>query len=534
MPEKSNSFQVGYYIDLALRHRWLIIIPFCLAMIVGIYLALTLPKIYMASTLIMVEPQAVPSNYVQSIVSTAVGARISTISQQIMSRTNLERIIKKFNLFSDPGSKNLFLEAKVAAIRKRIEVDVTRSSGREGADTFTVSYSGSDPETVMQVANELASAFIEENLKVREAQAIGTSSFLDAQLHSMREQLEIVEERIRDYRKQNMGQLPEQLEANLRALDRLQEQLNERQKGLQDAKNRLILINNQIDTNQRSLPATVATPAVPNEPLTLNQLKAQLEDLTAKYTDRHPDVVRLKRRIEEFEAKIERGEFEVTQSAPSSGIGLQTGQIPDRVSADQLQQRQAILLEIRNLQAEIPEVERQIRNYQNRVEDTPKREEEMLELNRDYRNLQEAYNSLLNRKLEADISVSMEKKQKGEQFRVIDNARLPQTPVSPDMRRLLILTLAVGLGIGGGLVYLLDFFDTSIRQPNDFEQSSGVAVLATIPKIYRRRDLRLRRLNQVCTAISVFVALALFSGFASLALLGVNPTLELVQRFAKL
>jgi polysaccharide chain length determinant protein (PEP-CTERM system associated) len=528
MPEKSNSFQIGYYVDLALRHRWLIITPFCLAMIVGIYFALTLPKIYMASTLILVEPQEVSSKYVQSIVTTDIGSRISTIKQQITSRTNLERIINKFNLLSNPGSENMFMEAKVASIRNFIEVNISGNTAGS-PNTFSVSFKGADPETVMRVANDLASSFIEENLKVREAQAVGTTDFLDTQLQSLRKQLEVVEERIREYRRGNMGELPEQLEANLRAIDRLQEQLNVKQKSLQDAKNRLILIDNQIEAYQRS-PQTTQ----PNEPLTLNQLKAQLEDLSAKYTDRHPDVVRLKRRIEEFPAQLSRGELKAMWDTPSSGSAGPAGIVPDRVSAEQSQQRQAILLEMRTLQAEIPDLERQIRNYQQRIENTPKKEEEMLELNRDYRNLQEAYNSLLNRKLEADISVSMEKKQKGEQFRVIDNARLPQTPISPDMRRLLMLTVAVGLGIGGGLVFLLDFFDTSIRQPDDFERSSGVAVLATIPRIYQRKDMRLRRLNQVFTGVSVFIALALFGGFASLTLVGVEPTLELVQRFAKL
>jgi uncharacterized protein involved in exopolysaccharide biosynthesis len=253
MSEKSTSFQIGYYIDLALRHRWFIIIPFCLAMIAGIYLALTLPRIYMASTMIMVEPQAVPSNFVQSIVTTDISTRINSISQEIMSRSNLERAIKKMNLFSGPGYKKVFMEDMIASMRSRIEVKVTQTRGRYGggADMFTVAYRDSDPEIVMKVANELTASVIEENLKLREDQAVGTSDFLDVQLKSMREQLEVVEDRISGYRKNNMGQLPEQLEANLRALDRLQEQLNEKQKSLQDTKNRLILINNQIDTSQR-------------------------------------------------------------------------------------------------------------------------------------------------------------------------------------------------------------------------------------------------------------------------------------------
>jgi uncharacterized protein involved in exopolysaccharide biosynthesis len=282
------------------------------------------------------------------------------------------------------------------------------------------------------------------------------------------------------------------------------------------------------------MPVTSATPTQPNEPLTLNQLKAQLEDLSAKYTDRHPDVVRLKRRIEESEAKASRGELQAMGSSPSSENILPADSVTDRILADQIQQRAEIQFEIRNLESEIPKIQREIIDYQQRVENTPKREEELLGLKRDYHNLQQSYQSLLNRKMEADIAVSMERKQKGEQFRIIDYAQVPQRPISPDMMRLLLFTVAVGLGIGGGLVFLLDFFDTSIRQPDDFERSSGVAVLATIPRIYQRRDVRLRRLNQVFTGISVFIALALFSGFASLTLVGVEPTLELVQRVAKL
>ena len=270
-----------------------------------------------------------------------------------------------------------------------------------------------------------------------------------------------------------------------------------------------------------------------NGPIPLADI-AKRQDLSAKYTDRHPDVIRLKRRIEELESKEKSGEIGAAASSQLTGNRPRTEPTSDRLLEDQIRQREEVILEISNLESEISMLQRQMGNYQQRVENTPKMEEELLELKRDYQNIQDSYSSLLNRKLEADIAVSMEKKQKGEQFRVIDNARLPQKPVSPDMRRLLLLTVAVGLGLGGGLVFLLDFFDTSIRQTDNFEYESGVAVLATIPKIYRRRDIRLRRLNQIVTAISVLIALALFTGFASLALVGVEPTMELVSRFAKL
>jgi uncharacterized protein involved in exopolysaccharide biosynthesis len=160
-------------IEIIVRHRWYIIIPFCLSMMTGIYFALTLTKVYSAGTLILVQPQLIPSNYVQSIVSASLGSRINTLSQQIMSRTNLEKIISEFKLYSGPKSKNMFMEDKIESMRRRITVDVTRS--RRATNAFSISFKGKDPEKVMKVTNALATFFIDENLKKREAQAIGTS-----------------------------------------------------------------------------------------------------------------------------------------------------------------------------------------------------------------------------------------------------------------------------------------------------------------------------------------------------------------------
>lgn len=307
--EKSDTFQIDYYLELAVKRRWLLIIPFCIAMLVGMYFAFVLPKIYQANTLILVRPQRVPTDYVRSIVSTDIDQRINTIRQQILSRTNLERIIEKLNLFSGPDHADMFMEDKIGSIRKRIDVEVTRSSRRSGADAFSVSYRGSDPQTVMNVANTLANFFIDENLKVREAQAIGTSGFLDDQLNSVRTRLEEVEKQLGEYRKKYMGELPEQLDTNLRVLDRLQLQLNERQANLQEAKNRLLLLDQQIEANKNSQAAGVAAASDTGQPLTVAQLKQQLADLKANYTDRHPDVIRLKRQIQDFEGGATANEY---------------------------------------------------------------------------------------------------------------------------------------------------------------------------------------------------------------------------------
>ena len=536
MREKSDTFKIDHYLGLVLKHRWLLIIPFCLAMGVGIYLAVTLPKIYEAKTLILVLPQRVPSNYVQSIVTTDIDSRISSISEQILSRSNLEKIIEKYGLFSDPKYSGMFLEDMVGALRERIEVEVNRGRRGSDSDAFSISFRGSHPKTVMEVTNRLAGSFINENLKVREAQATGTSDFLAEELETKRRHLEKVEQKLREYRRQYMGELPEQLDANLRMLERLQSQLNQREKTLRDDKSRLAVIENQIGENRKILAENRAAGTVSdeNDEVSLELLKAQLATLKSNYTDRHPDVIKLKSQIAELEAQYKTGEPIPSGESGPNLPGDPALQLVSNTLNDLMSQRVDLSGEIKNVTQEITELKQQLGVYQQRVEKTPKREQELMALKRDYENTQESYNSLLNRKLEAEIAVNMEKKQQGEQFRIIDRAALPRIPVSPDMRKLFLISMAAGLGLGGGLIFLLDFLNPSLKQPKDYQIDLGLPVLATIPKLLSPKDKILRRLNRAMTAVSLVFAAALTAGFGLLVLKGVEPVVELVGKYLKI
>jgi polysaccharide chain length determinant protein (PEP-CTERM system associated) len=528
-----NEIQKFYY--LVLRKRWFVMISFCVAMIAGIYVALISPPIYQASTLILVEPQRVPSDYVKTIVSSDLESRVSTIQQQILSRSNLEKIIKEFRLFSEPKHQKMFMEDKIENLRKNIQVQVTKSEST--SEAFSVSFKGRNPQTVKTIANTLAAIFIDENLKIREAQAAGTSDFLDGELDEMRERLEQVEASLRAYRKRNMGELPEQLESNLKILTTLQVQLEERKDRLRTERNRLLILESEIEESKNLLATTGSTVEsdLGGAP-TPEQLRAQLAELKSNYTDRHPDVIKLKSRIDDLEAKYRSGELESSKTAPFSAntSGSQIPKIIPNTLRVKILQQSEIKTEIYDLEEDIANINQQIKDYQLRVERTPKREEELMSLRRDYDNIQLSYSSLLNRKLEAEIAVDMEKKQKAEQFRILDYARVPQRPVSPDMKRLLLLSVVAGLGIGFGLIFLLDFFDTSLKDPNELEPDLGVSVLATIPRIYRRGDKIWLSLNKVMSVFSIAIALTLFAGFALLALKGIDPTMEILRNLVKM
>lgn len=488
-----------FVFDMVMRRRWIILVPLCLSLIVGIYLVHVLPRVYEAKTLILIESQRVPQDYVKSIVTEDTAQRINTISQQILSTSNLEKIINDFRLFGSSEDTKLFLEDKVANLRKRISVDVM--GNRRETEAFTISFKGQDPEKVMKVANGLASSFIDKNLKERESQAEGTSQFLDSELETMRKRLEGVEEAIKNYRERNMGELPEQLDTNLRIVDRLQQNLGNQEQQLREAKTRLADLQNRSTRNgQNTAPVVIIdSTGNPNQVAgaNLDDLKAELQRLLSKYTPKHPDVVRLQNRIAEIEA-------DQTDGSKGGGAAIPPGlrsQIKDTVR------------EIQVSETDIESLKKQIAEYQARIEQTPKREQELLGLRRDYQNIQASYDSLLHRKLEADIAVNMERKQKGEQFRVVDPARLPQRPVEPDTRKLFLMVIALGCSLGVGSAFVLEILNASFHSPAEIEEQYEIPVITTIPFLVQQRDIVLRKINDsasiaftglVCVLLLVF------------------------------
>jgi polysaccharide chain length determinant protein (PEP-CTERM system associated) len=509
-PAKTEMIKPEQVLEIISRRRWCIIPPICLALLVGIYLAIILPKVYKAETLILVEAQRVPAEFVRSIVTEDIMSRISTISEQILSRTNLERIIDQFNLFSDSNQNDALLEDKVDALRKAIIIDVSKN--RRQANAFSIAFKAREPELAADIANALASAFINENMKVREAQASGTSDFLEAELNTMRARLEEQEQILMEFRKQHMGELPVQLDSNLRILDGLHKQLSDRQANLRAAREQLAAARNLMAV----APAASANGNIAGDrAMSLPELRAELLRLEARYTEKHPDIIRHKSMIAEMEKK----------AAAQSSMGGEP-----QASADSLEnvgQMGDLNREIRYLEGDIANLQSQIRSYEGRVETTPRREQELVAIQRDYDNIRQSYQNLLNRKLEAEISLNMERKQKGEQFRVLDFALAPIRPVEPDMRKLFLVVMAAGFALAGGLVFILEYLNTAFRAPTEMEKTLGIPVLATIPVLDNSRRRLLRWCNQGFTAASVVFCLVLFGAFSTLIFYGIEPTINL-------
>ena len=556
--------KIDHYLQLTIKLRWLVIIPLIFTLSAGMYMSITVPRVYEARTLILVEPQRVPTQYVQSIVDSDINSRVDTIKQQVLSRTSLENIIRQFDLFSEPEHENMFMEDKLESLRRRIAIEVTRA--RRGANAFEITFKGRHPEQVKNVVNSLANSFIDINLKVREEKAIGARNFLISQLEDMRKRLIETEDAIRTYRLEHMGELPEQLTANLKMLDRLQVKSTERFESLREAKERLRAFEQNAEERMQVLDGQMAQfnsqqsflddlmidendieRGVESE---IRKLESEYKYLLTKYTPNHPDVIRLGKQIAEIEIK-QKDEIEEQQaeqdvkdfdgqiteiseltSEDSAGILIsEMERAKEKLVKEIETQRQALLLEVKEIDQEIAQIKKDMAEYQRRVDATPKREQDLISLKRDYRNIDKSYSSLLDLKLQADRAVSIEINSKGEQFRIVDPAKLPQKPISPDVKKFLVLAVAAGLAIGGGLIFLIDFLNSSIRKPDELEDAMGIPVLTSIPRIYRRRDHVIKWANICASGVFLMITFGLLSGFSLMALKGVDQTLALVKRF---
>jgi polysaccharide chain length determinant protein (PEP-CTERM system associated) len=505
MLNTEKSFNIHDYIEISLRRIWYVIIPSVLILAGAVFYAHQSPKLYRASTLILVTPQKVPVDYVRPTVTSRIEDRLQSIGQEIMSRTRLEQVISEFKLYKEEA-KSLSPEEVVELMRKDIQVEIR---GREGY--FTISYIGKDPRIVTLVTNKLASLFIEENLKLREQQAQGTSEFLSIELNATKTKLEEQEKTTTYFKRQFMNELPEQREANLKVLEQLQNEYQRVSDNLRGTQDRKLVIQKQLNEIRLQLASTPSPEPLkredplsttPSQPLTrlnlkspydqqLGQLRGYLADLQTKYTEKHPDIVMTKKKIADLEQKIaasreEVGETKVDEKTIPSPQMTGTNLDFNPFYKEMESQSAATELEIKKLKEEESRIKAKLSDYRARIENTPVRELAMANLTRDYQNTKENYNSLLKKSQEAQQAENLERRQKGEQFKVIDPARIPEKPFKPDIPKILLFGLLLGMGSGFGIAFFREQMDRSFRDAEDLETTLGFKVLANIPKIEKK------------------------------------------------
>lgn len=476
---ETNGNNVIYYLEVFYRSKWKIIIPAVACTAIAAVIAVGMPSKYRSTTLILVEQQQVPEAYVTPTDKTPFAQRLNTIKQQIMSRTNLERIINDFNLYrgsegglvsriSNKLGRTQAAPGKEASYeRMSNDIDVKVLGDRRSEDAFSISYTGTNPYVTMQVTNALASLFIEQSLKTREQYAEGTSDFLSNELDNAKKELEGLEKAVKEFKERNMGRLPQQLEANLRTLDRFQMELQTTAIELRNAEERRAVLETQ--TNQTGADGAGVVLAPEAE---LDRLQNELARLLSMYKDSYPDVVITRKRIAELKELMARSKKEV-HKADESDAAARNPQAYNAVAIANSQ--------ITALKQRMSDLKKQIAVYEKRVEETPSMEQRFTNLRRDYDISLKNYQDLLTKKLSARLAENLEKRQKGERFKVLDSANLPESPIKPNRPFIVLFGFLVGLGAGCGLVYTLEFLSPSFRNKEEIEAALGAPVLAVIP-----------------------------------------------------
>ncbi len=514
-----QALDLDRYISLVLRRKWVIIfsaIPFLLA---GIVYCLTSTKIYKTSTTIVVVPQKVPEAYIRSTVTGDVRERIRGIWQEITSRTNLERVIQQFNLYPDERERYP-METVVEMMREKINIDSPRAAR---TNAFILSYEGKDPVLITKVTNALANMFIEENLKLREAQAKGTAEFLAQELDKVYRELKQREEALKQYKIEHMGELPEQRESNIAMLERLSQQLEGLHENIRRAEDRKLLLQRQLAEEENNLRLAASTGVADTAghsqatqtPTTLEALKERLRGLLTRYTEKHPDVIATRELIAKLErerAEIQAAGKDGDQAPVDNGAPPRESTIQNAITVGLKYQLRSIDLEIKAMHSEVRKVREQIAIYQKRIENTPKREQELIDLTRDYNNLRRTYESLLTRKIEAEQAAALERRQKGEQFRVIDPARIPETPIKPNVKKILAMTLILALGAGAGLALALEFMSKTFYDPDEVIKAIDLPVVACLPLILTPAEKRRQTLKTLALSALALVCYAGLGG----------------------
>jgi succinoglycan biosynthesis transport protein ExoP len=455
--EQISRAQVRHLLHAPLRRPLMVLLPWGALFLVSVAVLFALPKQYRSSALILIESEKVPDSFVPKVATEDTVRRISDIRPEILSRTRLEKVIAETNPYPEIDS----VTRAVDTMRDAIWVNPS------GSDGFTIEFTHKDPRKAQEVTDRLVTLFIAETVKARGRQVEEAVDFLVTQVNASRAELEKKDEALRRFKEQRMGRLPEQLQTNLATMQMLQREL-------QAVEESLFLAREKRDALARGASRKAGAGAqglAPADSTELDTLRDQLASLRSRYTDAHPDVESLRSRIARAEARQART---LSTDDPAA---------VDATSMIARAQLQSATQEVQKLEVRQADLERRIDAVRAHVEETPRTEQELANLTRDYNKLSDNYTALLSKQLEAQMAGRLEQRWKGDRFRMLDPAHLPERPDSPRPRRILGLGFLLGLLAGLGASLTAEILDPTVRDAEELQALFPCPVLARIPHL---------------------------------------------------
>ncbi len=538
----SGGLSLEHYARLILHRKWLVLSVFGLIAGGTAFYAQSLPNIYRSETLILVDPQKVPESYVKSTVTGDIRNRLGTLSQQILSATRLQKIIDTLNLYPEE-KKTMAREDLITKMRSEISTSIQSDfGGSQDLQAFKIYYSGKDPRIVAQVTNQLATLFIDENWKAREQLASGTTEFFENQLQETRKGLEEQENRLKDFRLKHVGEMPEQQTADLQISGQLQAQLQlegealsraEAQKNMYESMMTQSAPVVDLDSSEPKPAAAVTAASAPSvggrsqSAITLSNDKAKLAEYLNRYSPIYPDVLRLKKKIADEEAKMASNEATPqagpipppppTPAADPVSEPAVPVQAPSGKGSPAVPHFNPILqAQIRAADAEIAKHKQEqerlsklVAGYRQKLDQIPLREQEIAGLTRDYEMSKAHYSQLLDRELSAETASQLEVRQKGEKFEVLDPAQPAERPYRPNRSLIDGGGAIAGLVLGLLVALATELLGMSITAEQDIVDATNLKILGVIPVIKTHQDKVTHRRLLMAGASATFAILAL-------------------------
>ena len=521
--DRTDGSSVGFesLLERWQRRKWVAIVVFVVCASAPIALAAWLPDLYQATATILVESQQVSEELVRPSVTSELGARIQRVRQEVMSRSRLADLVTRLDLYADRRKAGTPFDDIIEDMRQDVRLELTgvdaQTGGRGPTIAFAISYSGRDPETVARVANTIADLYVEEHGKLRAGQAVRTAEFLKTQLADAKRELDRQEQRTGEFKLTHLGELPQQVEANLGSLDRLSTQLrlnSESQIRALDRRDRL-------EGELAGAESTAPSPAKLLSPrdTQLEKLRTELTLLRQNYSEKHPDVIAARAAIASLE-----------EHAPASEDSPDSAVSPQQSKTRASQALRDVEAELRSLRDEETRLRGAIQAYEQRVENVPKRQEEFETLSRDYAATKDRHDTLLKRYEEAQLAASLEQGQQTEHLRILDPALPPRYPAAPARLRLMTAGLIFAIVLAVGALFAAEQLDTSFHSVDDLQKTVRGPAVFSIPLIETSGGARRYWHRAAVTAAAVVIALGVLIAGVRHVAAGNERVVRLVAR----
>lgn len=526
MPETETDLNetLDRVLGMVVRRRWWILTAACATALATMAVVSLLPNRFSSEATLIVVQQQVPERYVTPTTTTAISDALQAMTQEVLSRSRLLGIIEDFGLYVKER-KHRAPEEVIELMRRSIEIKpVDVVPGQKDFNTFKISFTADNPHMAEEVTGRLTALFIEENVKTRADQATNTTNFLGEQLAAAKVKLEAQERLLREYKMQHLGELPEQEAGNLAILSGLQGQLQNTTAALSRAQQQRAYLESLLGGYRSAVSRGATIPAVSGAshvvtPIDVAQselahLRSEREKLLGSYTPQHPDVVKLDQEIAQKQAELAR----LKSVKPARTEDVQTSSAPvagaeeDASLAQFKSQLVANRLEIDNLTKDEKRLKTAIEEYQNRLNATPIREQQLSGILRDYELTKRDYADLLSKQTQSELSTSLEKRQEGQHFRLVDPPSLPTVPSSPQRAKISLGGAAAGLFLGLALAFFKENKDSAFHSEKELSHNFSLPLVLGLPLLLtpaqERGRARKRVFELVAGCIMVLVVCA--------------------------